>query len=861
MFLTDVDIMRAKSDQNGGAEVGGFSREIDLWLSLALALLFVVALALSVVLHNYMSKADDAARDLDARKTLAAFSRLLKWQFSHIEHAQSMLVDHFDLSSVDSELKHHLDNAWGLVRHNFVTGMFVVSPSGKVLYANPEGVQRDAVRELCLKRHLSGGEYSPDRIQAGLPSKLGSGEEVVPVEMPDFERGKYVGSLVFLINLDIMMADLAWCSDVPQCGSLYVFTPNGKIIYESCKNGDRIDPESPAVTAFMKEVSKRGNGSIPGFVSNGHSGSPLVQFTTVQIEDGSAWVVCVEPAYSSNPPWPEFLVSPPVVIPAGLLLFFVLVFGLLRRRIQTRQMAVLKRDLERRRELLDAANARLSMILESMPYIILETDLDGKIMFLKAAPRGVLGYNVPQCDGKRLLDFATDEGKEKLRKVFDDLLRKGLSANALRVDMAFDLGLPRSYSLNAIPVTNDAGEVIRINGIIHDITERVLFEESLEQSQKMDAIGAVASGVAHDFNNYLTAILGHIGLMKIKGSGGEELAHIEEAAKRAGQLTEQLLAFSRAPRDTDLTVSNLAECVPKTVEMVRNTFPRRLKLELDIPKSPMMVAMAESKIDQVLMNLLVNARDAVDGQGKITVKLWRTELDPEMASRMDLLPGRYVVMEVSDTGPGFPEDVKRRMFEPYFTTKRTGTGLGLASSYMITKNSGGIIVPKSRLGKGASFYVYIPEAATSGEAEEGSPLWTPIRMPTLFSAGKENKALVVEDDELIAKMMLKLFRDMGWKPILAASGEEGVAIFKRRGEEVAIIVSDIMMENMDGVEMLEKIRDLQWGKDVPALFVSGRPPSDAVLMRIRSLGAKFLRKPFNVDELVKVVREILGGEK
>ena len=134
-------------------------------------------------------------------------------------------------------------------------------------------------------------------------------------------------------------------------------------------------------------------------------------------------------------------------------------------------------------------------------------------------------------------------------------------------------------------------------------------------------------------------------------------------------------------------------------------------------------------------------------------------------------------------------------------------------------------------------------------------------MPTLLPAGKENNALVVEDDELIAKMMAKLFRDMGWKPILASSGEDGVEVFKRHGDEVAIIVSDIKMKNMNGVEMLEKIRDLRWGKDVPVLLVSGRPPSGTMLSRIRSLGAEFLGKPFNVDELLKIVREMLEGGK
>ncbi len=849
--------MKSKKIQNGENGAGGFSKEIDLWLSLTFALLFALALVFSIVLRNYMHKADRVSRNLEVRKTLATFSRLLKWHFTHVEQAQRMLVDHFDLSSVGPELKLHLDNAWGLVRHSFVAGIYVVSPSGKLLYAKSDVLPREAIRKLCLDCHFSDKMRLGNGIFVGGPVNSTSGEIVVPVSMPDFEEGHHVGSLVFLMNLDAMVANLAWCSDALQCGRLYIFDPHGKIIYESHRDSGRVDPKDPAAIDFVKQVLSRNNGAIPGLAGRGENG-PLAQFAAVQIGDNCTWAVCVDPLYPRSYPWPEFLVSPPVVIPAGLMLFFVLVFGLLRRRIQTKQMKILQDDLERRRKLLDAANARLSMILESMPYIIFETSSDGKITFLKAAPKEVLGYSVPKCTGKYLLDFATPEGRRKLKKIFNNLLSKGLPANALRVDIAFVRGADRSYSLNAIPVVDDNGEVVSINGIIHDITERVLFEESLEQSQKMDAVGTVASGVAHDFNNYLTAILGHIGLMKIKGIGGEEIIHIEEAAKRAGQLTRQLLAFSRAPRDTDLAISNLADCVSKTVEMVRSTFPRKLKLEMDIPEPRMMVAMAASKIDQVLMNLLVNARDAVNGPGKITVKLWRTELGPEVASQVGLFPGRYVILEVSDTGPGFSEEVRRRMFEPYFTTKKTGTGLGLASSYMITKNSGGCIVPKSHPGKGATFYVYFPEADMRKEHDSSSS-WTSLHMPALLPEGKKNKALVVEDDELIAKMVLRLFCDMGWDPILATSGEEGLATFKKCGKELAIIVSDIMLDNMDGVEMLGKIRSTKSGRGVPALVMSGREPSDATLAQIRLLGARFLRKPFDVDELLKMIREILGG--
>ena len=272
----------------------------------------------------------------------------------------------------------------------------------------------------------------------------------------------------------------------------------------------------------------------------------------------------------------------------------------------------------------------------------------------------------------------------------------------------------RIMSVNVSPMYDEEKKIIGSRGVMHDITERVELERNLIQSQKMDAIGMVASGIAHDFNNYLSTMLGYITMMKMKGEGSENLNALEQAAKNAAELTGQLMSFSRSEeKDKKGYCADLNKVLSTIINLLKKSFPNSIVLKLEIDDNLPEVKVSSSKIDQIVMNLIINARDAMPDGGEIRVKAWSADLNDVYSTQLDISPGKYVLMEVKDTGKGLTEEIRNRVFEPYFTTKKTGTGLGLATVYAIVKNIGGNVLVKSIPGKGTEFAVYVPQISTN----------------------------------------------------------------------------------------------------------------------------------------------------
>ena len=394
-------------------------------------------------------------------------------------------------------------------------------------------------------------------------------------------------------------------------------------------------------------------------------------------------------------------------IPIAFFLIVMVSLGLIRWLFIRRHTIALEKTLEAERESLEAANSRLALMLESLPYMIFELDSGGKFTFLRVSP------SIKDCDesdllAKNIQDKLTTESRASFKNALNHILSTGKALHALRISLRCDNDdPPKICSLSAFPVFDDDKNVVGVNGIMHDITERVALESSLIQSQKMEVVGSVTSSVAHDFNNYLATMMGCVDLIRLKNPELEDLDILRRALNKAAVLTEQLLSFSRKPKG-ESEFCDINSALRQTIKMLKKTKSGSVSIKFDLASSLPDVLISQSKLDQIVMNLVVNAYDAMPDGGEVTVRTWKMELDDIYAEQLALPVGEYVMLEISDNGPGMDEMTQARVFEPYFTTKESGTGLGLATVFTIVKQMNGRVILNTTLGCGTTFSIYIP---------------------------------------------------------------------------------------------------------------------------------------------------------
>jgi PAS domain S-box-containing protein len=393
-------------------------------------------------------------------------------------------------------------------------------------------------------------------------------------------------------------------------------------------------------------------------------------------------------------------------------------------------------------------------------------------------------------------------------------------------------------------------------GIGMDIDERKQLEAQFRQAQKMEAIGQLAGGVAHDFNNLLTSILGYSGfVMDTFGPQDRRRADMDEivkAGERAAGLTRQLLAFSRKQvlQPTRLDLNGLVTGVHK---MLSRLIGEQIELVPSLAPDLHAVRADPGQIEQVLMNLAVNARDAMPSGGRLTIQTANVDLDQSFFHEAVVPPGPYVMLAVSDTGVGMTEDTKRRLFEPFFTTKEAGrgTGLGLATVYGIVKQSGGFVWVYTELGKGTAFKVYLPRAKDVGEVMEQV---TPDRAP---ATGTET-ILVVEDEAAVRLLTCRILEDANYRVFDAPDPQQAEALFDRRPDEFHVLVTDVIMPGSTGPQLFERLVHRQ--PNLKVLYVSGYTDTAINEHSHMDPAVGLLRKPFSANELKRRVREVLDGK-
>jgi two-component system, cell cycle sensor histidine kinase and response regulator CckA len=408
-----------------------------------------------------------------------------------------------------------------------------------------------------------------------------------------------------------------------------------------------------------------------------------------------------------------------------------------------------------------------------------------------------------------------------------------------------------------------------LRGILMDVTAHVSSEnalraseealrraaEQLRQSQKIEAVGRLAGGIAHDFNNILSVILRYGELllddMPTTDPRREDIEAIRRAGRQAAELTRQLLAFSRQQVLT-LKVLDLNEVVSGANLMLRRLLGETVDLSVRLAPEPAPIRADVGQLDQVVMNLAINARDAMPDGGQLTIETTHVVLDAEFARQhLGIAPGPHVMLAVSDTGLGMDREVQSRIFEPFFTTKERGkgTGLGLSTVLGIVQQTGGSIWVYSELGQGTTFKVYIPRAR-GGAAPD-------VQLPSTTTLRGSETVLLVEDQDEVREVARQILRRLGYEVLEAPSAAEALAIGARPGHRIDLLLTDVVMPQMSGRELAERLVPLR--PDLRVLFMSGYT-EDAILQhRILESGFAYLQKPLVPEALGRRVREVLTG--
>lgn len=520
------------------------------------------------------------------------------------------------------------------------------------------------------------------------------------------------------------------------------------------------------------------------------------------------------------------------------------------------------RDVTAEREA-EANRNLMAAIVDSSYDAIISKDLNGTITSWNRAAEMLFGYAATEVLGRNVTMLFPPEKVDEEMTILDSLGRGERIEELDTVRVRKDGHLVH-VSLTISPVRDANGQVIGGSKIVHDLTARRKAEAALEatqeqlrQAQKIEAVGRLAGGIAHDFNNILSVILGAAELALESLNRGEsvsnEIEEIRRAATRASDLTRQMLAFSRQqilqPRVIDLN-----ELVTGLQQMLRRLLPEDIDLNIISGNDLGRVYADPGQIEQVVVNLAVNARDAMAGGGRLTVETANVFFDGGYtASHLDVRSGEYVMLAVTDTGHGMDRVTRERAFDPFFTTKAQGkgTGLGLATVYGIVKQSGGHIWLYSEPGIGTTFKIYIPR--TSAPAESAG-----VRLAQRPAAGGNETILLVEDDDQVRAITGAILRRSGYQVIEAANGDEAIEVAARASGVIHVLVTDVVMPKMNGKALAERLSAMR--SDLKVLFVSGYTENTGIHHGVLDAGFAFLQKPVTADDLLRKVRELIDGD-
>ncbi|GIW50766.1 MAG: hypothetical protein KatS3mg081_0121 [Gemmatimonadales bacterium] len=486
---------------------------------------------------------------------------------------------------------------------------------------------------------------------------------------------------------------------------------------------------------------------------------------------------------------------------------------------------------------------------ESFDPIFIADD-QGNLVDVNPAGLALLGYSRDEIIGRDFAAFVPPEDLEREPLVLKRL-SPGTEAKIFQRRLRRKDGSEVTVEINAWRLSDG-----RIAGIFRDLTQRAALEAQMREAQKLEAIGRLAGGIAHDFNNLLTVIISSTQLLMDsleEGPQKQDAREILNAANRAATLTRQLLAFSRRQAVHPETLDP-NEVLRNTEKLLRRVIGEEIELSLEL-KSSWLIYIDPGQLDQVIMNLVVNARDAMPRGGRLTLSTSDVSVSAvHLAHGSGIPEGDYVLIALKDTGVGMSPDILEHIFEPFFTTKPVGqgTGLGLATVYGIVAQNGGHIRVESQPGKGSTFYLYLPRTQPQAEQPETAPQEKGEREQL---AARGATILVVEDDPGVRGIVKTVLQRGGYRILAFGSPREALETLKREHPEVDLLVSDVVMPGIRGPELHREIARLY--PDLPVLYLSGYPGDPTSGEALLPPDAPFIGKPFHPDALAKTVRSIL----
>src|SRR5574341_1682227 len=511
--------------------------------------------------------------------------------------------------------------------------------------------------------------------------------------------------------------------------------------------------------------------------------------------------------------------------------------------------------IERKRaeERLRDSERRFRALIEHSAHAIALFGADGTIRYGSPATTRVLGYALEEFVGRSAFEFVHPEDLALVTERLAVVRERPGGQVAVRVRVRHRDG---TWRLLEGVFTNllDDPDVGAIVNNYRDVTESHRLEEQLRQSQKMEAVGRLAGGMAHDFNNILTAIGGFSDLLlhdlPLHDPRREDVEEIRKAAERAAALTQQLLAFSRR-QVLQPKVLDLNAVVARTEKLLRRLIGEDITLLTPGEPALWAVRADPGQIEQVLVNLAVNARDAMPQGGTLSIATANAALDQAFADdHQPVTPGEYVMVAVIDTGIGMDAETQAHVFEPFFTTKERGkgTGLGLAMVYGIVKQSGGFIWVTSAPGQGAAFKIYLPRTEEAPEAAPDESRAEP-------SAGGRETILLAEDEEAVRRVARETLVRNGYSVLQASQGAAALALAEAHGSPIHLLLTDVVMPGMSGRQLADRLSALRPGLKV--LYMSGYTDDGIVRQGMLEPGLAYLQKPFRPDALARKVREVL----
>jgi len=499
---------------------------------------------------------------------------------------------------------------------------------------------------------------------------------------------------------------------------------------------------------------------------------------------------------------------------------------------------------------LQESEKRHRAVLENIEEGYFEVDLTGNMVFFNDSLCKITGYSRETMMGVNNRDYTSRETADRMYKVFNTIYRTGNSASITDYEIIKRDGSRCFLELSASIILDEAARPIGFRGVARDVTFQKKLENQLLHSQKMEAIGTLAGGIAHDFNNLLMGIQGRTSLILMDAGtsqrANEHLKGIEEYVKNAADLTRQLLGFARGGK-YEIKPTNINELVAKSVHMFGRT-KKEIKIDTKFQESVWTVEVDQGQIEQALLNLYVNAWQAMPGGGTLSLETKNVTLGDTRTAPYQVKPGEFVMISVTDTGEGIEKDIQQRIFDPFFTTKEVGrgTGLGLSSTYGIIQNHNGIIEVFSNKGQGTTFYVYLP--ACDSLIVRGKK--------TMESVLTGNETiLLVDDEEMIVEIGNEILSKLGYSALLARSGPEALNIYREMSDAIDLVILDMIMPGMSGKETYEALKTLN--PRVKILLSSGYSMKDQATRILENGCDGFIQKPFSIKDLSHKMREIL----